>query len=78
MGTLFVRLYKYTGKHKNNVFRNPVEHLIEGINYELLDSFRNGLKQINIPVLILFSEKDRIVPKAILISLTSLSVHQNY
>lgn len=37
---------------------------LRGINYELLDSFRNGLKQINIPVLILFSEKDRIVPKS--------------
>jgi pimeloyl-ACP methyl ester carboxylesterase len=28
----------------------------------LLDSFRSGLKQISIPVLILFSENDKVVP----------------
>jgi|GEM_PF-871481 len=37
---------------------------LQGISKRLLDKFREGLKQINIPVLILFSEKDRIVPKS--------------
>jgi pimeloyl-ACP methyl ester carboxylesterase len=35
---------------------------VKGLNNRLLDSFRSGLKQISIPVLILFSENDKVVP----------------
>jgi len=35
---------------------------VKGLNKSLLDSFINGLKQINIPVLILASGNDKVVP----------------
>ncbi|HEY8500025.1 MAG TPA: alpha/beta hydrolase [Clostridia bacterium] len=57
--------YKYINTPGNiktmfSIIRTNIS--LKGLNKSLLDSFINGLKQINIPVLILFSGNDKVVP----------------